>query len=273
MMHFEVSPNNNFSVTQLLKACSSVNAKVIVHNMQRQKHYITAEPQGPADYDELISLIERFYEINSIEIDTIEIQKKEREYSFNFEDEKLNQQFTILADAVTECSNNNIAANGYILSAIQNIHAKLQLTPTIDFSVNDIVDANYGTNMPYETSGGHIWNLVVSKNEHQAFVVPLFRNASETQQEFSTVCIPVDETMVSFFNMKTDLSSTFLAISIGKWISNQRISKVIGKATSDCLQKVITALPKAFDFSSSKEETSSNNIECVEILERENALK
>ena len=237
MMLFKVSPNENFSVTLLLHACSKVNAKVVVHDLQKAQHYITAEPQSQEDTDELLSLIESFYSIDSIDIDTTEMKnpnQDERKYAFNFEDEKLNQQFTILADAVTECLNNGIAANGYILSAIQNIHSKLQLTPIIDYEIGDIVDANFGTNMPYETSGGHIWNLVIAKKDHLAFVVPMFKNNSEMQNSIDDT-MQISENQVSFYNIKSDLSATVLALGAGRWISSNRISKVIGKASADYL--------------------------------------
>ena len=273
MILFKVSPNNNFSITLLLKACSKVNAKVVVHDLQKAQHFITAEPQSQEDTDELLSLIESFYTINSIEIDTTEpYNKEESRYLFNFEDEKLNQQFTILADAVAECINNGIAPNGYILSAIQGIHSKLKITtPIMDFEIADIVDCNYGTNMPYETSGGHIWNLVVAKQEHQAFVIPMFKNTVDSQsQNNDAICsIPIDETMVAFNSIKTDLSATFLALSAGRWISTYRITKVIGKVSDDCLKKAITNLPKAFDFTS-KEDIESKK--CVEPLVREKML-
>ena len=273
MMLFKVSPNENFSVTLLLQACLKVNAKVVVHDLQKAQHVITAEPQSQEDTDELLSLIESFYTIDSIDIDTTEMKNQdERKYAFNFEDEKLNQQFTILADAVAESENKGIAPNGYILSAIQGLHARLKLTtPVIDFEVGDVIDCNYGTNMPYETSGGHIWNLVIAKNEHQAFVIPMFKNTAESQSENSdAICIPIDETMVSFNSIKTDLSATFLALNVGRWISNYRITKVIGKSTDNCFKKVISELPKAFDFTSKEEERIQK---CVEpTLERAYAL-
>jgi hypothetical protein len=264
-----VTPNIDFSVTSLLKACQNVKAKVVVHNMQKAQHYITAETSAQEDTDEIISLIESFYTINSIEIDTTELKVREENYAFNFEDEKLNQQFTILADAVTECLNNGIAANGYILSAIQNIHSKLQLTPIIDYEIGDIVDANFGTNMPYETSGGHIWNLVIAKKNHLAFVVPMFKNNSEMQNSIDDT-MQISENQVSFYNIKSDLSATVLALGAGRWISSNRISKVIGKASADYLQKVITTLPKSFDFTSKEERLSIK--ECVEPLEREHCM-
>ena len=253
MMLFKVSPNENFSVTLLLQACLKVNAKVVVHDLQKAQHYITAEPQTQEDTDELLSLIESFYTIESIDIDTTEIKNKEERTLFNFQDEKLNQQFTILADAVAECLNKGLVPNGYILSAIQGLHAKLKLTmPITEFEVADIVDCNYGTNMPYETSGGHIWNLVVAKNEHQAFVIPMFKNTAESPYQNDAICFAINEEMATFDSVKTDLSSTFLALDAGRWISTYRITKVIGKCTNDCLKKVIIELPKAFDFKSVK---------------------
>ena len=266
MMRFMVSPNDNFSITLLLQACSRVKAKVVVRNMQKAQHYITAEADTQEDINELITLIETFYTIDSIDIDTTEMKKMEPRDSFSFEDEKLNQHFAILADAVTECLNNGITPNGYILSAIQCIHSKLKLTtPLDDFKEGDIIDCNYGTNMPYETSGGHIWNLVVAKQEHQAFVIPLFKNTSGSQLETDT-SIQVDESMVSFYSIKTDLSATVLSIGAGRWISTYRISKVIGKASNDCLKKVITELPKAFDFSCKE---NSFTDDCVGSIERD----
>ena len=271
MMLFKVSPNENFSVTLLLQACLKVNAKVVVHDLQKAQHYITAEPQSQEDTDELLSLIESFYTIDSIDIDTTEIKNKEERTLFNFQDEKLNQQFTILADAVAECLNKGLVPNGYILSAIQGLHAKLKLTmPITGFEVADIVDCNYGTNMPYETSGGHIWNLVVAKNEHQAFVIPMFKNTAESQDQNNdaAICFAIDEKMATFDSIKTDLSSTFLALNAGRWISNYRISKKIGKCTDDCLKKVIIELQKAFDFTYNLKKKKS-----VEQLERACALK
>ena len=121
--------------------------------------------------------------------------------------------------------------------------------------------------MPYETSGGHIWNLVIAKNEHQAFVIPMFKSTDESQVENTdTICIPIDETMVTFKAIKTDLSATFLALNAGRWISTYRITKVIGRSTDDCLKKVITELPKAFNFTSKEEIMQTTK--CVEPLER-----
>ena len=244
MIKFLGTKTEGFNLANFLLKCNEISVQLNVQNFQNEKNVvITARPESPQDYEEVISFVEQFFTIESVEIDrTNEDQKN----MFTFNDEKLNQQFELLAKAIQKCENSNIPANGYILSAIQNINARISLT-SIDFEQMDVVDMNFGTNMPSEICGGHIWTIVLQKNEHESFVVPMVR---EPQNLEMVLPITITEDDILIDSPSADLSKTFISKK-ARWVSNLRANKVIGRASKNATKKIGEAILNAFDLSSS----------------------
>lgn len=236
-------PENVQNYANFLAECSKLNVQLSIQNIQGKSTSISAEPEIEKDYETVITFIDKYFSILSVEIDRItKSVSTDTNMPPIFSDSKLNQQFELLAKAVQSCIDNDVPANGYILSAIQSIDARLEHTVPLNFSQFDIIDFNFGTNMPYEISGGHIWSVVLKKEDNESFIVPLVKNPETTDG-----LLQITEDDIFWDTAIIKMQTTYCTVKYARWISNLRANKVIGKVHPDFIKKIQMQLSSEYN--------------------------
>lgn len=140
----------------------------------------------------------------------------------------------------------------YILTCMSEISMRYSTKPTIEFSLGDIVDVNYGSHLPGEIMGGHVHAVVCHiLDNNLAYVLPISKQKTNIISQSSLpINVPDDVT----YDNEYYKGGTVL-IDKGKYIRIERFNSVIGKTTSEYFETLLYQLASAFDFTDCLVET------------------
>ncbi len=133
----------------------------------------------------------------------------------------------------------------FILTSINEISMRYNKKGSIEYSVGDIVDCNYGIHLAGEINGGHVSAIVCSTtNGGMAYLVPITK-IRENLTSLSYLTFDVPEDVV----YKNDYYTGGTALlDKGRYLRAERFQEVIGKATPEFFAKVLDKLSTTFDF-------------------------
>lgn len=154
--------------------------------------------------------------------------------------------------------NKNIRAKtiaAYILTLRTELQLNFANENPVEFDVGNIVEIYYGIHMSDEMQGIAVTGIVVEKLDNLAFVVPL-GGYKPNEVNFELV---KDKDFRYFYDFS--FTSTYVSLSKGQFINENRVSKILGNLSSEALTSLKNSLPNAFNFlsKSTTAETSSNN--------------
>lgn len=135
----------------------------------------------------------------------------------------------------------------YVFSIIRNISMEYdERRKPVSFSVGDIVETNFGFNLPGEISGSRVHSIISHIDEDLVYVTPII------PKEYAEKLKP------NFFIALTNpndieyLDTSFLPrialLRKSRYIRFERITSKIGVASPSFMKYLISELPKAFDF-------------------------
>lgn len=138
----------------------------------------------------------------------------------------------------------------YIWTTIREMSLKYSFPNLIEFSIGDVVDCYYGTHLPREINGSHVLGIVLDITpDKMVYVVPITKALDD-----------IDAKVYITFYKDTDVHYYYehyyggtALLDKGRYIRVERLQSVVGKAKPDFLYRLVTALPKARDFSTNFE--------------------
>lgn len=126
----------------------------------------------------------------------------------------------------------------FIVSTSVEIAMKYMPKPVSEYSVGDIVDCNFGNHLVGEISGGHVQAIVCDIDSWMTYVLPITRETYWDSDEFLTFLPNIDV----MYEEKKYVGGTIL-LKKGRYINEQRIGEVLGKATPKFFHKVLNSMP------------------------------
>lgn len=143
----------------------------------------------------------------------------------------------------------------YIKTSMAEISMRYNKKESIEYSVGDIVDCNYGIHLLGEINGGHVAAIVCSITKSgKAYLVPITKARKNLiSHSYLTVDTPNDVV----YNNDYYTGGTAL-LDMGRYLRDKRFHKVIGKATPKFFAKVLKQLSITFDFTSNIEMTDDD---------------
>lgn len=140
----------------------------------------------------------------------------------------------------------------FIMTSINEISMRYNRKETIEYSIGDIIDCNYGIHLVGEINGSHVFVIVCNiANSGMVYVVPITR-VRDNLTSHSHLIFDVPDDVV--YNDDCYTGGTAL-LDKGRYLRAERFNKVIGKATAEFLSKVLNQLSTTFDFISDIEMT------------------
>lgn len=159
----------------------------------------------------------------------------------------------------------------FIWTSINEISMRYNKKGSIEYSVGDIVDCNYGIHLAGEINGGHVSAIVCNiTNGGMAYLVPITK-VRENLTSLSYLTFDVPDDVV--YNNDYYTGGTAL-LDKGRYLRAERFHEVIGKVTPEFFAKVLDQLSTTFDFTGNivmtddDTETDFDN-EVVEVAETE----
>lgn len=158
----------------------------------------------------------------------------------------------------------------FILSTISEISMKFTDKPNIEFSVGDIVDVNFCTNLPGEINGGHVHTIVANiLNDDMAYVVPITKQKAEINaKSYLHMEAPKD----AIYNDERYNGGTVL-LDKGKYVRIERFNFVVGKTNSTFFERLLKQLSRTFDFTNIFVETVEKDENSTAIAAENSAKK
>ncbi len=138
----------------------------------------------------------------------------------------------------------------FILTSIHEISIRYKGKETIEYSIGDIVDCNYGIHLAGEINGGHVSAIVCNiTNDNMVYVVPITKVrenlTSHSYPSHSYLIFDAPDDVV--YNNDYYTGGTAL-LDKGRYLRAERFNEVIGKATPEFFAKVLNQLSTTFDF-------------------------
>lgn len=136
----------------------------------------------------------------------------------------------------------------YIFSNMRTISmAYDEKRKPIQLSVGDVVEVNFGFNLPGEISGSRVNSIVSNIENDMIFVTPIIR--LEYAKKLGPTCsielnIPDD---IEYFEAGSPNNGVAL-LRKSKLIRIERVNAKIGVASPNFMEHLLSELPKAFDF-------------------------
>lgn len=144
----------------------------------------------------------------------------------------------------------------YILTCMSEISMRYSSKHSIEFSIGDIVDVNYGSHLPGEIMGGHVHAIVCNVlNEDMAYVVPITK-ASTDISSFSYLFMNAPQDVI--YNNEYYKGGTVL-VDKGKYVRVERFNSVIGRTKPEFFEELLYQLAVTFDFTGCLTETVEDN--------------
>lgn len=144
----------------------------------------------------------------------------------------------------------------YILTCMSEISMRYSSKPSIEFSIGDIVDVNYGSHLPGEIIGGHVHAIVCNVfDEDMAYVVPITK-ASTNISSLSYLFMNAPQEVI--YNNEYYKGGTVL-VDKGKYVRVERFNSVIGRTKPEFFEELLYQLAVTFDFTGCLTETVEDN--------------
>ena len=276
---FKVTSKTEGSFVSLIKKVDKISCRI---QIDFENNLVTVEDMNNTMIDSVIELVDEYYSISNVTIDNTSDEstlvensqsvtvaqesKSEGESKSNLtvvgpqsEDDLIIQKVTFKNDLVEDVINRFLRTAywamhkkgasekeiaDFIWNSINEISMKYNPT-IIDYSVGDIVECNYGYHLGGEVNGGHVFALVCNKLEcGMAYLVPIFKIKKNL---YSISCLS--------FNVPNDVvyndyycNSGVALLDKGKFVREERIIDIIGRATPEFMTKVLDKLSTTFDF-------------------------
>lgn len=133
----------------------------------------------------------------------------------------------------------------FIWNSINEISMRYNKKESIEYSVGDIVDCNYGIHLPGEINGCHVSAIVCNiTNGGMAYLVPFIKvRGNLTSLSYLTFDVPSDVVYNNDYH-----TGGVALLDKGKYLRAERFHEVIGKATPEFFAKVLKQLSTTFDL-------------------------
>lgn len=224
--------------------------RIIIQNLDEEKA------------EEIFDFIKEYFEVSGVAIYNIftesKIDKKEIKVKIKnkYLAEKLNDLIRTLTWAMYEKNITQEELGRVIVSASTLITMKYHGFDTKEFSVGDVVECCYGSNLKGEISGGHTHAIVCDINsENMPYLIPIGKEKDKSKISSSDYIVFKAEKDVIYTDEK--FKGGTLIIDKGKYLAPGRIIKVIGKTRPEFLIRILKKLTKVYTFYDSKDDETS----------------
>lgn len=279
---FKVSSQKDCSIVSLIKEVNKISCRIY---LDLEDGFIAVESVDDTMIDIVIELVDKYYTILGIDIDNtvgettvaqekpdvVEIEQNLTDLGPQSEDDLIIQKVEFENEYVQNRINNFLKTaywalynrratekdvGDYIVTCQNEISMRYSSKPSIEFSIGDIVDVNYGVHLPGEVIGGHVHAIVCNTlNRDMAYVVPITKARTEiTTKSYLPLEVPKDAT----YDNGCYKGGTVLADK-GKYVRVERFNAVIGKTKADFFEKLLYLLASAFDFTNCIAEKSCSD--------------
>ena len=134
----------------------------------------------------------------------------------------------------------------HLMDASTEMHMKYNPKEMVEVKVGDVVDCNYGNNIPGEISGGHVHALICNIDDGgMIYAIPIGKASS----------IADDKSFLHFV-AKTDIeyvspkyTGGVLILKKAQYINPLRVQSIVGHAMPEFFEKVLLAVLTTVDFS------------------------
>lgn len=285
MITFKVNTKKEGSVVSLIKKVNKISCRI---QIDLENGLVEVENVDDTMIDSVIELIDEYYSISNVMIDNtsdestlvetsqsvtvahefksgVDVEENAEpkiepavigpqseddliiqkvEFENEFVEDSINRFLRTAYWAMYKknASENEIA--DFIWNSINEISMKYNPT-IIEYSVGDIVECNYGNHLGGEVNGGRVFALVCNKIKGgMAYLVPIYRFKKNL---YSLSClsfnVPNDVVYINY-----NCNRGVALLDKGRYVREERIIAIRGKATPEFLAKVLDKLITTFDF-------------------------
>ncbi len=141
------------------------------------------------------------------------------------------------------CFDKDVAS--HIWTATRELSKRFGSEEIIPFSFGDIVDCYFGTHLPREINGGHVFCLVINVGiDNLVYVTPITKQTTNiSSNSFITFKAPEDVV----YNDSNYTEGTLL-LDMSKYIRAERFQKIVGRANPEFVKRVLLQLASTHDF-------------------------
>jgi|GEM_PF-5481234 len=243
---------NSKEIASLAKEISQINCRIKL-DMKNSK--VIIEKAKGIMIDKVIELINRYFNIETMEMDNTEensIKTQKVNLDVKGKYEKIEEQikkFLEVAEIVIEKSGETEEVIGeYISAVIDEIKMEYGMAGKIAFEIGDVVACNYGRHLKGEIQGKSVKTVVCDIDDKGlVYVVPIF---GITKNEEPYISYYSKEILSSG---KLNCKKVRFVTNRGKYVRPERIYKVIGKIKPEILDIIKSEVPMKFKSNSKKE--------------------
>lgn len=278
---FKVSAPKEGSIIALIKEVNKFACRI---QLDVENGLVTVENVSDTMIDTVIELIDNYYTLlgvdidNSVESDAVEpivetaaqsfaepetipepeVAKKtigpqseddliieKVEYKNEYVEQLLNKLIKTAYWAMYKKNVSEREIGDFIWTSINEISMRYNGKDSIEFSVGDVIDCNYGTHLSGEINGIHVSAIVCNiSSTGMAYLVPITKTQENlNSHSYLTITTPDD----IIYDTRDYVGGTAL-LDKGKYVRPERFHEVIGKTSTAFFTKVLNQLAITFDF-------------------------
>lgn len=153
----------------------------------------------------------------------------------------------------------------FVLTSMNEISMRYNYKPSIEFSVGDIVDCNYGMHLVGEINGGHVAAIVCNiYASGMVYLVPITKMQTDITSHSYLIFNPPED---AIYENDMYYKGGTAILDKAKYVHPKRINAVIGRTTPTFFKKILCQLASTFDFTDCFEEADEIIAETVEIVD------
>lgn len=247
---------DKIKMADIIKKVKSFNCRI---QIDLEIGQIIIEELKEEETQEIFKFINKYFSVLNIRIKNSveEYQIEENSIANNNDDtilyknkyieEKLKSLIKSLDWAMYKKNVDEKELGRIILSASTLISMKYHGFGMINFSVGDIVDCCYGTNLTGEISGGHTHAIVCDINSNgMPYLIPISKENDKSKITSKEYIIFKAPNNAKYEDEK--YTGGTIIIDKGKYLAPERIISVVGRVNEELLIHVLKKIPKIFTF-------------------------
>lgn len=253
----KVTKKENTNMSSLVKQMCTLKCRINVDSTNGNISIFDIDEDN--NIENVIDSISEAFDIISIDIiptvvpseldkpviteDSIELE------TLKFKDAEIQNQINDLLKTISRIIYSKKAKSHdictHLISTRVEIAMKYNPNQPIKFSVGDIVDCNYGSNLGSEISGGHVHSVICSiEQDGLVYAVPITKSKFESDKaQYLQFSADVD---IKYYN--SIYTGGTVLLKMGKYINLQRCNTVVGHAWPEFFKKILMKLPTTIDF-------------------------
>lgn len=251
---FKISSKENTNICSLVKQIVALNCRIKVDT---EEGILVASGISENDIDKVINAVEETFAITAFDtVPDIEVpepiiteeslQIAKIEFSNLEVEEQVNKLMRTIGWAMYSCNASSHDMCNYLKTTATEISMKYNPQEAIKFEIGDIVDCNYGSHSRAEMSGEHVHVIVCEiDDDGMVYVLPITKRIIEDKPE-------------EYIPLKADIDVDYIygkfiggsiILRMGTYVRPDRFRSVVGNVRPVFFEKVLTELPKRFEFS------------------------